>query len=146
MTESDSAPNQPEAPTRSSTGLLTAVGGLLVTLSGPVVYLLALDHPFLRRTGLLLWILMGAGVVLACRAARRSNARSPWIPAGLSIGLVAFSLYGFYGFAALPKDVRFEQLTVAPDFVLPDQDGQPVALADLRPQGRVLLVFTRGFW
>jgi peroxiredoxin len=36
----------------------------------------------------------------------------------------------------------------APDFVLDDQDGKPVALADLvsPPSKATLLIFYRGYW
>lgn len=33
----------------------------------------------------------------------------------------------------------------APDFTLPDPQGQPVSLADFKGQKNVVLVFTRGF-
>jgi cytochrome oxidase Cu insertion factor (SCO1/SenC/PrrC family) len=38
------------------------------------------------------------------------------------------------------------EAAVAPDFTLPDQDGQAHALADLRAKGPVVLVFYRGHW
>ncbi|HEY6033778.1 MAG TPA: hypothetical protein VIV58_05950 [Kofleriaceae bacterium] len=38
------------------------------------------------------------------------------------------------------------QTAEAPAFVLPAQDGHPVALADELARGPVVLVFYRGFW
>ncbi|MBK8235858.1 MAG: redoxin domain-containing protein [Deltaproteobacteria bacterium] len=35
---------------------------------------------------------------------------------------------------------------VAPEFTLPDADGNPVSLAQLRSRGPVVLVFYRGWW
>ena len=34
----------------------------------------------------------------------------------------------------------------APDFTLPDADGRPVSLKDLRARGHVVLSFYRGRW
>lgn len=34
----------------------------------------------------------------------------------------------------------------APDFELPDSQGRPVALADLRAKGPTILTFFRGTW
>jgi len=36
--------------------------------------------------------------------------------------------------------------TAVPDFVLPQHDGDPLALADLRAKGPVVVVFYRGDW
>lgn len=36
-------------------------------------------------------------------------------------------------------------IAAAPDFTLPDSQGQPISLADFRGQKNVVLVFTRGF-
>ena len=40
---------------------------------------------------------------------------------------------------------RVELDAVAPDFTLPDFDGEPVSLSGFRGEKNVLLVFNRGF-
>jgi len=120
--------------------------GLALTLTAPAAYMLAFDQPWLRRNGLLLWSMMSAGVIVAVHAALRSRKRWTVISAALCTALLGLSLYGFYGWAALPADARFGTLTTAPDFTLPDQDHRNVALSDLRSTSRVLLIFTRGYW
>ncbi len=36
--------------------------------------------------------------------------------------------------------------TIAPDFLLPDFDGQPVRLSDYRQNRHIMVVFNRGFF
>ena len=40
---------------------------------------------------------------------------------------------------------RIQQDTMAPDFTLPDHQGQQIRLSDYRGRKNVLLVFNRGF-
>jgi len=41
---------------------------------------------------------------------------------------------------------RVEIDAIAPDFTLPDFDGEPVSLSGFREDKNVLLVFNRGFF
>lgn len=72
----------------------------------------------------------------------------------LGIGLFVFGIF-FYMRQVPPSTQAPQAGQKAPDFTLPDQDGQPVALADLLPPpaGKAnggakgaLLIFYRGYW
>ena len=45
-----------------------------------------------------------------------------------------------------PRDPPKTAAEPAPDFTLPDHEGNDVALADLLQQGPVVLIFYRGHW
>jgi len=69
-----------------------------------------------------------------------------------AIRLVAVLLVGVVGFVLFaltrklpPPQIASAAGTVAPDFTLPDQSGQPYHLADQRGH-RVLVIFYRGYW
>lgn len=87
-------------------------------------------------------------VVLAVRAYRQRRARAAATVSALVASLATLAFVSLvhvlsYGLPPAPKDLRVG--AAAPDFTLPDQQGQPVSLASLR--GRpALLVFYRGFW
>ena len=75
--------------------------------------------------------------------------------AALSLLAVGFFSYGmFYAARQLPASTGAPRVgQKAPDFTLPDQNGKPVALADLlspttpgTKANGVLLIFYRGFW
>jgi cytochrome oxidase Cu insertion factor (SCO1/SenC/PrrC family) len=89
---------------------------------------------------------MAAGSAAGVVAARRDT--RAWIH-GLGVLNVAL-LLGFVValFVAfdLPQPAGVTELTLAPDFTLPDHRGQPVTLSEAWAQGPVLLVFYRGFW
>jgi len=72
------------------------------------------------------------------------------IAAALAIGLTGFFLYAtFVDARKLPASKGAPAVgSRAPDFTLPDQDGNPVTLSkvfDSKPAA-VVLVFYRGFW
>jgi hypothetical protein len=68
------------------------------------------------------------------------------------LGLLGFSLFAygvFYLVRQVPASAGAPRIgQKAPDFTLPDQDGKPVALADLiaAPGKGAVLIFYRGFW
>ena len=46
-----------------------------------------------------------------------------------------------------PADLnRVREGSLAPDFTLQDQDGNPVTLSSFRGKKKVVLVFYRGYW
>jgi hypothetical protein len=62
---------------------------------------------------------------------------------------VFFSYIFFYELKQVPASMGAPRVgQKAPDFTLPDQDGKPIALADLiaAPGKGAVLIFYRGFW
>lgn len=142
VTPPDPTDDLPSPPRRRA----LAVTGLLLAFLGPFVLALLIDHPLWRSTGLPAFVLMGLGSALALRAWRGDRRRATRVVAATAWLLTGFFAWGFFLWARMPQSETFARLTQAPDFVLPDQDGTPVALADLRARGPVHLVFYRGFW
>jgi len=67
----------------------------------------------------------------------------------VSLLAIAFLVWaGFFMARQIPKSAGAPHVgQPAPEFSLPDQDGQQVALADLlRDQRAALLIFYRGHW
>ena len=126
--------------------LTRALVGLALVVAGPLLLAMTFDHPSLRSTGWPAWPPMLCGVVLALSAAavdRRTRVRV--IAALAVLGSAAF-VWLFFVFARMPATTDFARLARAIDFTLPDQDENPIALADLRARGPVHIVFYRGFW
>ncbi len=140
MTNSNEATN---VPGRAGTRALVA---LVLTLAGPAVYMLLLGNPRMRASGAPAFGLMAAGAVLGLSALlydRRWRVRLAGVFNVLFLG--AF-FYGFHWLMALPAAEALAVGTPAPDFVLSDENGRPVSLAEYQDAGPVLLVFYRGHW
>jgi AhpC/TSA family len=111
------------------------------------------DFPWVSFVGLAIGgALLAVGLARAFRAPQRYRGRiGGSIAAGLAIGLTGFFLYAtFVGARKVPASKGAPQVGFrAPDFTLPDQDGNPVTLSkvltDSKPRA-VVLVFYRGFW
>jgi len=125
---------------------MIAILGLLLTLAGPITYLFLLDRPMLRATGLLAFGLMGAGVIVGLMAVGRDRRLRVRLAAAANVALLLVFGTFFFFLARLPDAAAFYRLRRVPDFTLPDQEGRPVALRDLRAAGPVLLVVFRGHW
>jgi len=96
--------------------------------------------------------LLAIGLARAFRAPQRYRGRiGGSIAAVLAIGLTGFFLYAtFVGARKIPASRGAPRVgSWAPEFTLPDQDGNPVTLtnvlADSKPRA-VVLIFYRGFW
>lgn len=126
-------------------GVILAVAGLISVLLGPFCYVMLLETPFLRNTGLIMWALMFDGLVISVIALAKDSRRSVKIISAVSAALIILSLIGFYGVAALPA-TSLASLETAPDFELLDDAGQRVSLHETLQKGPVLLVFYRGHW
>lgn len=123
-----------------------ALVALLLTLAGPVVYMLLLDNARMRASGAPAFGLMSAGAVLGISGFLYDRRWWVGLLGALNVLFLAFFFYGFYWLMALPPSEPLALGATAPEFVLPDQNGRPVALAAYRDAGPVLLVFYRGHW
>ncbi len=139
--------------------------GFLVVLSAPVTYLsIFIRFPATRDFPWVTLLMFGAGLALIARGLKRAY-REPQlyrgkiagtILAGLGVALLAqFCLDIFYIARQLPPSEGAPQVgQKAPDFTLPDKDGNPVTLSKLLEPGEsgadrangVLLIFYRGSW
>lgn len=140
-------PSAAAAPTssRCAAGKLAAVG-LLVAISGPMVYMLLLDQPFLRRTALPAWVLMAGGLAISAVAVRRDARLRVRVMAAITLlGTAAFA-WLFFSVWELPQTAAFDGLEAAPDFAIADHTGTSVTLSQVYAEGPVLLVFYRGHW
>jgi hypothetical protein len=132
--------------------------GFLVVLAGLFSYpLLLIDYPITRDFPWLNLIMLAAGLVLLGAGLVRAY-RMPDRYRGRIIGPVVtlLSLAGIFMFCygllvvarQLPPSPNAPRIgQKVPEFTLPDQDGKPVALAELLPASKAtLLIFYRGYW
>lgn len=125
---------------------LPAVGGIVVSLAGPVVYTVLMDVPWIRSSGAPAFAMIVLGVVLSFAAENRRPGLSTKIMAGLNTAFLVLFGFAFFVMGAVPDSPKFDGLKTAPDFTLKDENNNAVSLADARAEGPVLLVFYRGFW
>ena len=131
-------------------GLVSFLGYALV-----VVPKLSPYWPALRDRPVLNLLLVAVGLACSLVGVWRAVGRRPTrggrrlapLLAGLNIALAGAFLWLLYVHSAhLPPSLRAPAVgSMAPDFALTDQRGQPIQLASLRGKPMVL-VFYRGFW
>lgn len=119
---------------------------LLASLLAPVLYVLTMDHPFLRRTGIVLFVAAGIAILLGGVAIFRGRKRIHRLIAASAMAL-GILVGVFYQFALdLPDSPVFERSETVAEFELMDHLGQTVRLSELKSKGPVMLVFFRGTW
>jgi hypothetical protein len=131
------------------------IGPLLTFVGGVTYFLYFARIPALRDVPWVNLPLVLGGLVLSLVAVGRGFARrAPYRGKVLgSLGAVfslliasLFTMYIFVWSYGLPAPgERTLSLGTAPDFILTDQHGAPVSLADLRGR-KVVLTFYRGHW
>jgi len=139
--------------------------GFLIVLSAIVTYVLVfVRFPSTRDVPWATLLIFGAGLALIVRGVRRAF-REPQayrgriagpILLGLGVALLAFFCFNiFYFLRQLPPSEGAPRVGQrAPDFTLPDKDGNSITLSKMldpaaggadRVNG-VVLVFYRGYW
>lgn len=139
--------------------------GFPVVLAAPLSYLTVfIRFPATRDFPWAPLLIFGVGLTLIGRGLARAY-REPQAYRGkiagpilmtLGVALLAFFSFGIVYLARqLPPSKGAPQVgQKAPDFTLPDKDGNPVALSELLGSGSsgregvngVLLIFYRGYW
>jgi hypothetical protein len=134
------------------------VGFLLVAAGAVSFPLLFINYPVTRDFPWANLLLFAAGLtLLAVGLGRAYRRRDEYrgrifgpILALLSVATVGMFVWGIFIVARqLPASAAAPRVgQKAPDFVLNDQDGKPVSLADLvsPPSKATLLIFYRGYW
>ena len=139
--------------------------GFLLVLSAPIAYgLIFIRFPATRDVPWATLPIFIAGFALLALGLKRAF-REPQLYRGRIAGTIltalGVALFGFFGYGLvylahqLPPSTGAPHVgQQAPDFTLPDQDGNPVTLSRLLDgdsggggrTGGVVLIFYRGFW
>jgi hypothetical protein len=124
-----------------------AVLGVVVALGSIAAYVLLFRVALVRNHPEGYVVAFAVAAALAALALARSRRWPIWLAFGLTtLLLIGGTWFNFIGarVPALPTALRVGE--PAPDFILPDASGRPVALADYRGRKPVILVFYRGYW
>lgn len=131
--------------------------GFLVVLCAVLTYIpLFVRFPATRDFPWPTLLIFGIGLALMTRGLVRAY-RDPQLYRGkifgpilTGLGVLLFAVFAFsifYVARQLPPSTGAPQVgQKAPDFTLPDQDGNPVTLSKLLESGGVVLIFYRGYW
>jgi UDP-N-acetylmuramyl pentapeptide phosphotransferase/UDP-N-acetylglucosamine-1-phosphate transferase len=130
--------------------------GFLFILAGFLSYTFFVQFPLTRDFPWANLLLLGIGGILLAIGVERAFAKAEAyrgkifgpILAVLGLFVIAFFSYiVFYELKQLPPSTGAPRLgQKAPEFTLPDQNGKPIALADLISSHGAVLIFYRGFW
>jgi AhpC/TSA family len=137
------------------------LAGFLFVLAGFLSYTFFVQFPLTRDFPWANFLLFSIGGILLVVGLARAFGK-PKLYRGKVFGTILtvlsvlvfalFSYIVFYELKQLPASAEAPRVgQKAPEFTLPDQNGKPVALADLilspagKPGGAVL-IFYRGFW
>jgi hypothetical protein len=126
--------------------LALVIVAIVLALAAFPLYGALLDIPWARSSGLpsLVFFALAVGLALAACPDRRWWVRALAV---LPIALTAFGIWSLFFHTKLPTPAaRTNEMTLALDFTLPDQEGRPVTLKELETRGPTMLVFFRGSW
>lgn len=130
--------------------------GFLVAVGGLFSYEYFVQFPITRDFPWATLLLFGIGAVLLLIGLFRAFGR-PQVYRGkifgsifTAIALLLFAFFSyeiFYVLKQVPLSAQAPRVgEKAPEFSLPDQNGKPVALADLLSPKGAVLIFYRGYW
>ena len=121
--------------------------GLALVVVAWLSYFLLLRNAWIRATAIPNLVVMFLGTALGIFAAAQAEERSAtWMAAGDVLLTLLFLTLLFVWFRLPAPQSTADTDGPAPDFTLPNQDGEPVTLSTFRGRGPVLLVFYRGHW
>jgi hypothetical protein len=130
--------------------------GFLFILAGFLSYPFFVQFPLTRDFPWANFLLLGIGGILLAIGVERAFAKAKayrgkiFGPVLAVLGLLViafFSYIVFYELKQLPPSTGAPRVGLkAPEFTLPDQNGNPAALADLISSHGAVLIFYRGFW
>lgn len=126
-------------------GFLAALA-LSLVIAGPVCYVMLMEIPWILSSGLPAFALMIVGCVIGIMAATSDQRWRIRVVAAVNVALTGLFAFGFFVLAGIPESETFATISEVPEFVLPDEEGNPVSLRDTVNAGPVLLVFYRGYW
>ena len=130
--------------------------GFVVAVGGLFSYEFFVQFPITRDFPWANLLLFGLGAILLLVGLFRAFSR-PQLYRGKILGpifallsLLIFSFFAyevFYVLRQVPASVSAPRVgEKAPAFTLPDQNGKPIALADLISPNGAILIFYRGHW
>jgi peptidoglycan/LPS O-acetylase OafA/YrhL len=130
--------------------------GFLLALAGLFSYEFFVQFPITRDFPWANLLLFAAGGILLILGLARAFGR-PQLYHGKIFGfafallsLLVFTFFAyelFYVVRQVPPSIGAPRVSEkAPEFTLPDQNGKPVALADLVSPNGAVLIFYRGHW
>ncbi len=130
--------------------------GFVVAVGGLFSYEFFAQFPITRDFPWANLLLFGVGGILLVTGLVRAFGK-PQLYRGKIFGLIfavlsvlafSFFAYGaFYLVRQLPASTSAPRVgEKAPEFTLPDQNGKPIALADLISPNGAILIFYRGHW
>lgn len=125
-------------------GTVRIVFSLVLFVLGPISWFGTIDNAELRATGATVWSCFASGLYLGGTAAWKDRRRWVRVVFAGEVLFVALCVALFFFGARLPASAP--RVARAPDFTLPDCDGNSVTLAHELASGPVLLFFTRGHW
>ncbi len=124
-----------------------AWSGLALSALGGIAYFAVIGGLLMRANAVPFAVVTGIGLLLTTVAIFQRPGKLTILTAVPSYMLGLGFILSVFVLMKLPAPQQGLAVgNVPPPLTLPNQDGQPISLADYRGKGPVLLVFYRGHW